>query len=198
MPGATAKTKVGAGARTALGSLEPLPVDEEHQEEGGEHEMEAVGVGVRPDRPGDWGEGQHDPGREGQPRASREAVDEDDAQARAGRKAERVEQVHPEGRLAERLEHHRRHPPEDHPRREARRVSGPQQRPDGLELAGVPERDARQQGRGRDEQGDQGGPGHSQDEPSVDPPPALKRHHPRRWPQATPQVTIPIESAMSA
>ena len=86
------------------------------------------------------------------PRTSRagQAADQVDRDGGRDGDADRRQQVHPERRLAERLEDDRRQPAEQHVGREPGRVGGAHQRRDGLELAGVPERDARQQGqRGR-------------------------------------------------
>ena len=86
----------------------------------------------------------------------------DEIHGHAGRDghADRREQVHPECRLAERLEDDRREPAEQDVRREAGRVAGAHQRRDRLQLAGIPEGESGQQGDpggGERDQGDQQG-----------------------------------------
>ena len=118
--------------------------------------------------------------------------------ARAGQGADQVhrdpgrdghadgrEQVHPEGRFAERLEHDRGEPAEQDVGREAGRVGGAHQRRDRLELGRVPERDTglqRQRGGRRS---------------AIRPTPTggarrvrSRGHHPSRRPHATPHRLI--------
>ena len=82
-------------------------------------------------------------GQHAEDRRASQRSNEVDRDAGRDRDAQRGEQVHPESRLAERLEDDRREPAEDDVGREAGRVGRPEQRRDGLELGGVPERDDR-------------------------------------------------------
>ena len=181
-----------AGARP----FETLPVDEQDEQQGGQDQVESVGVGVRADRPGDRSGREEDPAGQRDPGPSREPVGEDRGQARGDRQADRIEQVHPERRLAEWRQDDRAEPAEDHPGREPGRMRGPEQRADGLELGRVPERDPRTHGRDRHGQGDGGRPQRGEAEPQAGTGPRLVGHHPRRWPHVTPQATIAIDSAM--
>ena len=84
-----------------------------------------------------------------------QAADEVDRDGGRHGDADRREQVHHERRFAERLEDDRRQPAEQHVGRETGRVGRAHQRRDRLQLAGVPERDAGQEGERGGHEGDQ-------------------------------------------
>ena len=73
-------------------------------------------------------------------------------EARRGRDAEQRQDVHPEGRLAERRQEEVHDPAKEHVRRVARRVGRAHDRQDRLELAGVPVADVRQEAGPDDDQ----------------------------------------------
>jgi hypothetical protein len=170
-----------------------LPADEEPQQDGDQREVQGVRLGVRADRPGRGCQGHRQAGHHaegGGPRQDPREIHRDrggDAQA-DGR-----EEVHPVGRITERLEDDRGEPGQDDPGREARRVGRAEERTHGLVFAGVPEREAGQQGgssrREHDDADD-----HRRD-PSQE---AVAGHHPSSLPHATPQKLTAIESTTSA
>ena len=146
-----------------------------------ERQVERVRLGVGRDRPGDRGQGQPDAGRDPERQPAGQRAHEVDREAGRHGEAQPGQQVHPEGRLAERLEEDRGQPAEQDVGREAGRVGGAQQRRDGLQLAGVPVRDTGQHrqhgGREGDERDDGGG------QPA-------SGHHPGDRLQMTPQGLI--------
>jgi hypothetical protein len=127
-----------------------VPLDQEPEQHRNERQVERVRLGVGRDRPGDRRERQPDAGRDPEHQAAGQRAHEVDREAGRHREAQPGQQVHPERRLAERLEEDRGQPAEQDVGREAGRMGGAQQRRDGLQLPGVPVRDAgqhRQHGR---------------------------------------------------
>ena len=124
-------------------------------------------------------------------RRSRQRGDEVDRDASRRGHAQTGQQVHAEGRLAERLQDDRRHPAEEHVGREPGRVRGAHQVTYGLELCRVPEVDAgeHRHARGNEfHEGDRGGDPDAPDE----------RHHPSRRLQATPHRLIATDATISS
>ena len=145
----------GCAKEPAIGSP-PLPAEEEGEEERRQRDVEPVRVGMGGQPPGERERAEDKAGGEGEQRASRQLTDEDHGERRRACRQERRQQVHPERRLAERREDDRGEPAEDDVGRVAGRVGGAQDRADGLELTGVPEGDARQEGRPGEPERDDG------------------------------------------
>ncbi len=183
------------GTRAAR-SVESLPVHEQHEQEDRQRQEQGVDVGVGPDRPGDRRGRQEHARGERDPRPPGQPPDQDGGQAGGDGDAGRIEQVHPEGGVAERLEDDRREPAQDDPGREPGRVAGPEKGADRLELGGVPERHPRQERRHRQAESDQTGAERGEDRSKGRRRRPLGRHHPYRCPQVTPQATIAIDRAI--
>ena len=162
----------------------------------------------RGDLPGDRRGGQDEPGGEADPAPAGEPGDEEDG--RPGRDAaqDRGQEVHPESRVAERLEDDRGQPAQDHVGREAGRVagargaarpSGTRPCPRGRRPAGASARRARRRGggdQGRSEATSQRVEPAGRARLSSRGRPAT--HQPSRCPQITPHRLIAIESADQA
>ena len=134
-----------------------VPLDEEPQEDRYEREVEGVRLGVRGDRPDDRGQGHRQPGGDPERHSAGQPPDEVDGEAGRHRQAQPGQEVHPERRLAERLEDDRRKPADQDVGREAGRMGRAHERPDDLQLARVPERHAgkhRQPGRKKGDERD--------------------------------------------
>ena len=159
----------------------PVPLDQEPEQDRHERQVKGVRLGVGGDRPGDRGQGHRDAGRDPDRQPTGKSPHEVDREAGRHGQAQAGQQVHPKGRLAERLEDDRRQPAEEDVGREAGRVRGAQQRRDGLQLAGVPVRDAGQHRQHRGHEGDE------RDDRGGQP---ASVHHPGDRLQMTPQGSI--------
>ncbi len=127
------------------------------------------------------GQRQPEPGRDAEDEPAGQSADEVDGDPGRDRDRQRRQDVHPERGLTERLQDDRSEPAEQDVRREPGRVRRAHQRAHRLELAGVPEADARQHRQPAGDQGDDADQDRS-GQPRV-------THHPSYHPSNTPQIT---------
>ena len=167
------------------------PGDQKPQQDRHQREVEGVGLGVRADLPDDPGQGQPDARHHAEERGPGQRPHQVDRHGRCDRDGQTSEQVHAEGRLAERAQQHIRHPAKDHVRGEARRVGDAHHRGDGLELGRVPEPEP---GHHREACGDERD---ESDEDRWQPRHGGPGHHPRMRPHMTPQALTAIETTTS-
>ena len=168
----------GAGSRAR--SSQPTS---RHSRTADDREVERMGLGVRADRPGAGARPSPSPART--PSAVERVRVRARIDGRAGRRpeADRRQEVHPERRVAERLQDDRGEPGEDHPGREAGRVGRAQQRADGLVFGRVPVPEARHERQaGRREHDDPTAIGRDGGHEA-----AQDGHHPRSAPRPRPR-----------
>ena len=180
--------------RRVRGAGAVLPADEQARQGRGDREVQPVGLRMGADRPRGRGEAETEAGQDAEGGRAGQGPRQHDRGAGSHTEADRREEVHPERRLAERFEHDRRQPGEDHPRREAGRMGRAEQRADRLVLAGVP---VAQAGHERQPGGHEDGETHrdgrdDRHDDAHEAPGSL--HHPSNRPQATPQKLIAIEA----
>ena len=130
-----------AGLRLPAGPS-PFPDQQQQEEERHQGEVEHVRVGVRREPPEEIGPGQEETCRQGDPAHPGQELDDCHGAGHSPGGQDRLQQVHAERRLAERLEDARGNPAQDHVRRVAGGVGCSHHRADGLELGGVPAGDA--------------------------------------------------------
>ena len=137
---------VGAGHRVRLRAVAPgVPGHQQQEEQRGQRDVEHVWVGVSREPPEQLCPGQQQPGGEGDHPPAGQDLDHGRCSGDGGGREDRLEQVHPEGRIAEGLEHDRGEPAEDHVARVAGGMGGAEDRPDRLELRRVPVENARRE-----------------------------------------------------
>ena len=132
-----------------------VPGDEQPQEDRHEREVERVRLGVGGHRPSGRHQREADAGRDAKDQPAGQASDEVDCDAGRDGDADGREEVHHECRFAQRLEDDRRQPADQHVGRETCGMGRAHQGRDRLQLAGVPERDAGQEGERGGHEGDQ-------------------------------------------
>ena len=121
-----------------------LPADQQAEQDRQQGQVEGVGLGARPDRPDDRGQGQAEPGQRRPAAVERVRV-----RARSVVTAAATATDRPANRFIRKAgspngaEHEVGQPAQQDVGRIAGRVGGAHQRRDGLELAGVPEAEAR-------------------------------------------------------
>jgi hypothetical protein len=142
--------------------------------------VQGVRLGVRGDRPREGCQGETDPGGDPERDPAGQGPDEVDRDTSRDRQAQPGEQVHPEGRVAERLQDHRREPAQQDVGREPGRMGGAQDGRDDLQLTGIPERDP---GQHRDPGSDEGDGRDADRSEQADAP-----HHPGARLQSTPRA----------